>query len=124
MRTISINYRHTYSLGNFCSETIGLEATIDEREDEQQALLALKNMAQKFHEQNNPQLETFSPPIPTQSAAAVKQDDTPEPMDKIIAEMDTVTDIKVLETVYKFLAKQNPALQEAYQKKLNELSKK
>ena len=123
MRITTINYRHTYNIGNYSSESIGFEATVDEREDEQQALATLKQLAHKFHLESNKELyapiETVadSPAVPVQQVSALDNDVRFD----LIHAISTCTEIKVLET-YRLMVKNDKQAQEVYQSQLNKLS--
>ncbi len=55
MQITKVQYGKTYSLGNYCSERIDLEATID-NETTEEAIQALRNQCDTIHKKNNPHL--------------------------------------------------------------------
>ena len=59
MKITKVNYGKTYSLGNYCSERIDLEASIDEtQESVTDAVFQLREYCDQLHKKNNPQLYT------------------------------------------------------------------
>ncbi len=57
MKITTIQYHKVYNLGNYCSEKIGLEASIDETEQSlHDAAKELKEYCDEIHKQNNPHL--------------------------------------------------------------------
>lgn len=56
MTITKISYGRTYPLGNYASERIDFEASIESDQDPHQALQSLKNQVQHFHESTNPHL--------------------------------------------------------------------
>ncbi len=56
MKITKVQYGKTYSLGNYCSERIDLEASIDEDETVTGVIGVLKKMCDAEHKANNPHL--------------------------------------------------------------------
>ena len=57
MKITKVQYGKTYSLGNYCSERIDLEASVDEEEETVTGVIAdLKKMCDAEHKANNPHL--------------------------------------------------------------------
>lgn len=56
MKTVSVNYRRTFNLGNYASEVVGVEIELDPTDNPEDALLEAKNLVEQFHHQNNSQV--------------------------------------------------------------------
>jgi hypothetical protein len=56
MKIERINYQKVFPLGQYINEKLGVEIQLDEGDDFDAAMLAAKEMIEKFHIQNNPQL--------------------------------------------------------------------
>jgi len=57
MQIIKVQFGKTYSLGNYCSERIDLEASIDETtETVADSIFQLRHYCDEIHKKNNPQL--------------------------------------------------------------------
>ena len=56
MKITKVSYGKTYPLGNYSSERIDLEATVEDGENRTLALSALKEICDIEHKQNNPHL--------------------------------------------------------------------
>jgi hypothetical protein len=65
MKITKVQYGKTYSLGNYCSERIDLEATLDERDLECDVIGFLKDKCDEIHKKNNPHLYQEEPIIKT-----------------------------------------------------------
>jgi predicted RNase H-like HicB family nuclease len=51
-----VSYGKTYSLGNYCSERIDLEASVTDGEHIEDVVKQLKDMCDTYHKTNNPHL--------------------------------------------------------------------
>lgn len=129
MPIITVNYQKTYNLGNYSSERIGIEISINEGQNPKEALQEAKKLADEFHLDNNKGLYVenmitgvastgIASPI-IQQTATKKQENT-KPL-TLIEQINTCTEVKVLES-YKLIVRNNPDANEAYRKKLVELS--
>jgi len=143
MKITTITYHKTYNLGNYCSEKIGLEATIDETEQSiHDAAKELKEYCDEIHKQNNPHLyqeqATIIPEYIKGSITgldkqgnAIHTDYSTPPEEKISIEqgrINTINSIKACQSIeelktWKMLTSLNPEINESYQEKLAELSK-
>ena len=66
MKITKVQYGKTYSLGNYCSERIDLEASVDEEEETVTGVIAdLKKMCDAEHKANNPHLYQEEPIVKT-----------------------------------------------------------
>jgi len=64
MQITKVQYGKTYSLGNYCSERIDLEASIDETtETVADSIFQLRHYCDEIHKKNNPQLYQEQTPI-------------------------------------------------------------
>lgn len=111
-----ISYQRVFAIGNYVTERIGLEASIDENDNPEVELSHLKQMVNELHSATIATLEEFR--------GTKVRDVVEEPVDKIerlIGEINKCTSIPVLET-FKLLITNNPETKEAYDKKYLELS--
>lgn len=146
MKIINIKYGKTYSLGNFCSERIDLEASIDSgTEDVYECLEKLKDTCDTYHKCNNPQLYTETKQYPYQleggawvtekevngfKTGGINISDIPPSTPKTqphstIEAINSCTTLKVLQEfdlIVKNMSNKYPEIMEAYDKKLLELS--
>ena len=121
MKIKIVTYNKKYVTGPYLNHQIGFEAEVGEREDPMDVLEELKCMADAFNSKTNKFDETLVvPEIPTKW---VDPHNLPEDqrIAALIADINTCSDVKILET-YKFIAKQNPQLTEAYELKMKELT--
>lgn len=133
MKITTIKFGKTYSLGNFCSERIDLEASIDSgTEDVYECLEKLKDTCDTYHKANNPQLYT------QQSLVSLdgwewkdnKWEEIPPSTPKTqphstIEAINSCTTLKVLQEfdlIVQNMSKKYPEIAEAYDNKLLELS--
>src|SRR3990172_7780362 len=104
MKITTVKYEKLFPTGSYLNERIGMEATLDDEEDEHKVLQLLKNLVENFHVKSNPQLaDTITAPVPEM------QVDRGLPNFALENDMNTCTEIKVLET-YKFLIRGNEYL--------------
>ena len=61
MQIIKVSYGKTFSLGNYCSERIDLEATVDAGDTVSGVIMNLKNICDHEHKINNPHLYQEQP---------------------------------------------------------------
>lgn len=77
MNITKVNYGKTFSLGNYCSERIDLEASIDEGEDIELVFAQLKKQVSDIHKFNNPHLyQEQEPTTKWDGWNEIKQDGT------------------------------------------------
>lgn len=57
MYITTVNYQKTFNLGNYSSEKIGVEISINPGEDAKEALVIAKNLVEEYHKENNPEGE-------------------------------------------------------------------
>lgn len=128
MTITTVSYQKTYNLGNYSSERIGVEVSINEGENAMEALDTAKKLCQEFHDKNNPEPfvsgETIIQPASTEPIPEIKVDKrTAKEIQeqKLISDINSCTEIKVLES-YRLIAKSNEKLQTAYDLKMEQLS--
>lgn len=122
MKIEKIFYQKLFPTGAYSNEKIGIEAIVEPGETAEQCLSAAKAKIDEWHKRNNPQdymadatvaptieVEKDASPVETRVAA-------------LIRDINSCKEVKVLET-YRFMVKQDPRLQEAYDKKHKDLSK-
>lgn len=113
---MKIGYSKTYPLTNTgCFEKIWLEDSIEttDMEEVRQAQYRLKKQVESFHYESN-------------KAAEKQQEQKKEEEVKIgltVEDIMSCKELKVLENTYKYLVKNKPTLQEAYNQRFLELSK-
>lgn len=119
MKINKVFYEKLFPTGSFQNERIGMEASLDDGEDEHEALAILKNQVEKFHRDSNPNYVEGTPIAPVLEC----QVDRGDPTKALIQDIDTCKEVKVLET-YRFMVKGNQQLSEAYDRKMEELNSK
>lgn len=116
MRIIKAAFSKTFPITQYY-EKIYLEAELNEGDDARQVLYDLKKQVQSFFYESNAAAEK-------QIGSVVKTIEPfewePEYPQSMQDQINSCTDRKVLES-YKFIVKQNPDLQSAYDQRLNEL---
>lgn len=112
MQIKTVNYQETFNLGNYCSQRIGVEVSINEGEDAKQALETARQLVHEFHSQTAP-TEHF---MGTQVSSIEPEDDIP-----LVDQINSCKELKVLES-YKLIVRNDEVLNAAYRKKLVELS--
>lgn len=119
----SIEMRQPNGLGHW--RKYELAADITENEDEREVARILTNDIQIMHRENNPGLHVelgyVGASVTCQSQPNIIAERPSNTMEALIFDINSCTELKVLET-YHLLAKKNPSIQEAYDKKLKELS--
>lgn len=66
MHIQTINYQKTFNLGNYSSERIGVEISINAGEDAKEALETAKQLVEEFHKESKsqePVSEPYSEPV-------------------------------------------------------------
>lgn len=111
---MKIGYSKTYPIiGKDQWEKIWIEDEVTgTEEDARKALYALKRQVESFHYESNKAAE---------KEEKVIEVDVRTPEEKMIAQINEINDIKVLES-FELLAKRYPAIQAAYVNKLKQLT--
>jgi uncharacterized Ntn-hydrolase superfamily protein len=108
-------YSQTYPIGQTGQfQKIWVEYELDETDDPRQELYRCKKIVNDFFFESNKAAE--------KQQQVVKEEPPQSQEAKIIADIYTVKDLKVLES-YKIIAKKYPAIQAAYDQMFLELSK-
>jgi hypothetical protein len=133
MQITKVQYGKTYSLGNYCSERIDLEASIDEtHESVTDAVFQLREYCDQLHKKNNPHLYQeqtpeqreviHAPPYNTYPPEGISEPPEKIPQEQkiqnLISQATSLPELKQWE----LLSKSNEKLKEAYEKRLLELS--
>ena len=130
MTITTVSYQKTYNLGNYSSERIGVEVSINEGENAMEALDTAKKLCQEFHEKNNPEPfvsgETIIQPASTEPIPEIKVDKRTAKERQIqnyINLINASTEIEKPMGIkgYEAIAQSNPQLKEAYDNKLKQL---
>ena len=127
-----VQYGKTYSLGNYCSERIDLEASIDESsESVTDAVFQLREYCDQLHKTNNPHLyqeqdtirldkevweQNTSEPLPTNVPILTQE----QKIHNLITQSTSLPELKQWELLSK--NKQYPSLKEAYTQKYTQLT--
>jgi hypothetical protein len=120
MHIQTINYTRTFNLGNYSSEKIGVEFSLNPGESANKALDIAKELVEEYHKQNVEKLkvvgyfhdETYEEIIPTQSKKTLA-----EKTKEFIDSCKTKEELKAWE----LMSKSNPELLEHYNNKLKSL---
>lgn len=119
MATIkTVSYSKLFPLGMYTNEKIGVELELDPNENPMEVLETARTLVHDYHfqankelyEQRGTQIREIEPALPKRSA-----------MEAIIADINTCTEIKVLES-YRLIAAGTKEIQEAYDTKFLALS--
>ncbi len=129
MRAKTISYQKSFVIGPYLQEKIGVEVEISETDSPTEVFLNAKTQVEEWHRSTNPGLYMTNAITGEVVYGTGAEPRTPAPLineprttvDYLISDVNSCDSLKVLET-YKFIAKSNPAIQEAYDKKLKELS--
>ena len=124
-----LKYRRLYPIGPYLNEEIGFEIEIDDKQPDGNeaaiffSLTELKKLCDEAHKKLNPHLgetsmaqyQSFAPErIPEQ------QVDKRTNVEFMIDDIAACADLKILDT-YRFIAKADPRIKEAYEKRFDEL---
>lgn len=119
MKIEKISYQKLFPLGAFINEKIGVEMQLDEGDNPLQVLNEAKKLVEKYHIDTNPQMYIDDAP---QISTSLPIEEV-QPLTKVaslIQQINSCEEMKVLES-YKFIVKNDTALQKAYDKKLKQL---
>ena len=121
MHITTVNYTRTFNLGNYSSEKIGVEFSLNQGESANKALDSARELVEEYHKQNVEKLKVvgyFSDDqipeevIPTQSKQTLA-----EKTKHFIDSCKTKEELKAWE----LMSKSNPELLEYYNNKLKSL---
>lgn len=122
MKINLITYNQLFPLTAFLNERIGFEASLDEGEDPTEVLAELKKLSVEFYKKSNNHLEENGLLSRVEVREPIKVEKPQNGVESLTADIESCKELKVLES-YKFIAKQNPVIQEVFNKKLLELQK-
>lgn len=132
MPITTVNYQKTYNLGNYSSEKIGIEISLNEGQDPKEALHEAKKLADEFHTNTNKEIypknadsvpiniNKADPVIKQQEASSTKLLSKEEKQKQLIESCTSMDGNDGLLS-YKLLVKSYPHLQDTYDNKLKEL---
>lgn len=119
MHIQTVNYTRTFNLGNYSSEKIGVEFSLNQGESANKALDIARDLVEEYHKQNVERLKILGyfndeviEVIPTQSKQTLA-----EKTKHFIDSCKTKEELKAWE----LMSKSNPELLEYYNNKLNTL---
>jgi len=121
MHIQTVNYTRTFNLGNYSSEKIGVEFSLNQGESANKALDIARDLVEEYHKQNVIRLKELGyfydeqvteEVIPTQSKQTLA-----EKTKNFIDSCKTKEELKAWE----LMSKSNPELLEYYNNKLNTL---
>lgn len=114
-----ISYQKIFPTGiMYLNHKIGVEVQLTEGDDPDEAFRMAKETVERWNTETNPSMGIalaqagFEP--------VIQVDKSGDGISQRLLEIDSCTDSKVLE-IYKLIVKSNPVLQEAYNKKMEQL---
>ncbi len=127
MKPKSINYQKVFPLGMYVNEKIGIEVELGELDTPEEALNYAKDIVESWHKQSNPQLqlgttttEVVTPDVPL--IPKTNEDRKKEAIDGWITTINSMTTLSGLKNLSPLVEK-TPELQDAYNQKLQSLTK-
>jgi hypothetical protein len=121
MHIQTINYTRTFNLGNYSSEKIGVEFSLNQGESANKALDIARELVEEYHKQNVIRLKELGYFYDEQ----VPEEVIPTQSKKTLAEKtkDFIDSCKTKEELkaWELMSKSNPELLEHYNNKLNTL---
>lgn len=123
-KVTKVFYFKTFPIPNLgVWEKIGVEAELEIGEDARKALYDCKKTVENFHYENNKADEKKKEVVTSIITYDEKIPSTLTQVASIIKDINTCQELKVLES-YRLIAKSDPDIQDAYNKKLRELMPK
>lgn len=121
MHIQTVNYTRTFNLGNYSSEKIGVEFSLNQGESANKALDIARELVEEYHKQNVIRLKELGYFYDEQ----VPEEVIPTQSKKTLAEKtkDFIDSCKTKEELkaWELMSKSNPELLEHYNNKLNTL---
>ena len=108
-----VSYQEIFNLGNYCSQRIGVEVSVNPGEDAKQALEVARNLVHEYHQQTAPE--------EIQRGTVVRDLEPSLEEMPLIDQIRSCKELKVLES-YKLIVRNDEELNNAYRTKLIELS--
>lgn len=127
MKITTINYQKVFPLGAYVNEKIGLEMSVDDGDNIDEAFKTAKKVVEIWHRNSNPGLEVQvnyaavpGHPEYVEPSPQEKKDSKQSAEEKMIQAISTCTSIETLST-FKLLVKNNEVFQKAYNERLKQL---
>lgn len=131
MTITKVSYGKTYALGNYCSERIDLEASIDETDDVGVVVSILKMNCDEINKKNNPGLYVERTDyVPDTHVGHIPQSPEPQPLEeKISPEQEIENTLKEIENAtaetlhtFQLQAAKNQSTMGAYNRRKKQLN--
>lgn len=121
MHIQTINYTRTFNLGNYSSEKIGVEFSLNQGESANKALDIARDLVEEYHKQNVIRLKElgyfYDEPVSEEVIPTQSKQTLVEKTKSFIYSCKTKEELKAWE----LMSKSNPELLEHYNNKLNTL---
>ena len=121
MHIQTINYTRTFNLGNYSSEKIGVEFSLNQGESANKALDIARDLVEEYHKQNVIRLKElgyfYDEQVPEEVIPTQSKQTLAEKTKNFIDSCKTKEELKAWE----LMSKSNPELLEYYNNKLNTL---
>ena len=121
MQIKTINYTRTFNLGNYSSEKIGVELSLDQGESAKQALDIARDLAEEYHKENVMRLKDlgyfYDEQVPDEIIPTQSKKSLVEKTKEFIDSCKTKDELKAWE----LMSKSHPELLEYYTDKLKNL---
>ena len=121
MHIQTINYTRTFNLGNYSSEKIGVEFSLNQGESANKALDIARELVEEYHKQNVIRLKElgyfYNEQVPEEVIPSQSKQTLAEKTKNFIDSCKTKEELKAWE----LMSKSNPELLEYYNNKLNTL---
>lgn len=116
-----ISYQKVFPVSAYCTERIGLEASLDVNDNPETELNHLKIMVEELHKATIAELDQYRGNH-LRSIEEIIPVSNKSPLEAMTEAINSCEEIKVLET-YRLMAKSSPELQAVYDAKQKELEK-
>ena len=121
MHIQTINYTRTFNLGNYSSEKIGVEFSLNQGESANKALDIARELVEEYHKQNVIRLKElgyfYDEQVPEEVIPSQSKQTLAEKTKNFIDSCKTKEELKAWE----LMSKSNPELFKNYKNKLNTL---
>lgn len=120
MHIQTVNYTRTFNLGNYSSEKIGVEFSLNQGESANKALDIARELVEEYHKQNVirlKELNFYDEQVPEEVIPTQSKKTLAEKTKDFIDSCKTKEELKAWE----LMSKSNPELLEHYNNKLNTL---
>ena len=121
MHIQTVNYTRTFNLGNYSSEKIGVEFSLNQGESANKALDIARELVEEYHKQNVIRLKElgyfYDEQVPEEVIPTQSKKTLAEKTKDFIDSCETKEELKAWE----LMSKSNPELLQHYNNKLNTL---